>query len=125
MSYINGEGYTDFTAGMAIRNVSREERKERRTVAKRRSCRRTDQEERNHNRAVSLRKMTDEQLCSYIDGAIRDTYEKGYAEGKKEGLSKKKNVDQFIATLEISKVPGIGKATINKLLKVAKENGYI
>ena len=56
----NGEGYADKTAGIAIQNISREERKI--AMAKKRSCRRTTDENIIHDKAVKMRKMTDEQL---------------------------------------------------------------
>ena len=34
---------------------------------KKHSCRMTDTEKEMHDRAVKIRKMTDEQLCKYID----------------------------------------------------------
>ena len=34
---------------------------------KKRSCRMTDTEKEMHDSAVKIRKMTDEQLCKYID----------------------------------------------------------
>lgn len=90
-------------------------------MAKRRSCRRTAQEDMYHERAVKLRKMTDEQLCTYIDNEIAKAYERGLGDNKTEG----KSVSEFFATITVAKIPGIGAVTISKLLKVAKENGYI
>lgn len=98
-------------------------------MAKRRSCRRTVQEEMYHERAVKLRKMTDEQLCAYIDNEVKEAYEKGVAESKQivpvEEKPAVKTVGEFIAAITKAKIPGIGAVTINKLLKVATENGYI
>lgn len=90
-------------------------------MAKRRSCRRTAQEEICHERAVKLRKMTDEQLCDYVDREVDKAYRKGLAESKPSG----KGVGEFIAAITLAKIPGIGAVTINKLLKVAKDNGYM
>ena len=56
---MNGEGYTDYTAGAAMKNISREERKQ--AMAKKRSCRRTAYENSVHEKAVKIRKMTDGQ----------------------------------------------------------------
>ena len=67
----NGEGYADKTAGIAIQNISREERKI--AMAKKRSCRRTTEENIIHDKAVKMRKMTDEQLVHYVE----DRVEKG------------------------------------------------
>lgn len=35
---------------------------------KKRSCRRTGFEQEQHDRAIRVRKMTDAQLCEYLDG---------------------------------------------------------
>lgn len=64
---INGEGYTDNTASIAVQRVSREERKN--NMAKR-SCRRTTDENVIHNKAVKIRKMTDEQLVHYVEDRV-------------------------------------------------------
>ena len=60
----NREGYADNTASIAIQRVSKEERKN--DMAKR-SCRRTTDENAIHNKAVKIRKMTDEQLVHYVE----------------------------------------------------------
>ena len=67
---------------------------------KKRSCRMTDTEKEMHDRAVKIRKMTDEQLCKYID----DT------QGKND--TRDKSVS-------------IGKTTENKLYYLAREKGFI
>lgn len=46
----NSEGYKDYTAGIAISHASRNERKER-NMAKKRSCRRTVDEDKIHEKA--------------------------------------------------------------------------
>lgn len=46
---------------------------------KKRSCRMTEEEKAMHSRAVKLKKMTDAQLCEFID----HTYGKGMEEGAK------------------------------------------
>lgn len=46
-------------------------------MTKRRSCRRTNDEVKMHEKAVKLRKMTDEQLVHYIE----DRVEKARSEG--------------------------------------------
>lgn len=98
-------------------------------MAKRRSCRRTAQEDMYHERAVKIRKMTDEQLCTYIDDKVKEAYEKGLAGNKQAGPAEEKpavkTVGEFISAITVAKIPGIGAVTINKLLKVATENGYI
>lgn len=46
---------------------------------KKRACRMTEEEKAMHNRAIKLKKMTDAQLCEFID----HTYGKGMEEGAK------------------------------------------
>lgn len=96
-------------------------------MSKKRACRRSNEEIVIHERAVKLRKMTDEQLCKYLDSAIAMSEEKGYKKGfetcKKE--NKVGGVGAYLETLQESKTSGIGAVTIDKLLKVARENGYI
>lgn len=65
----NSEGYKDYTAGIAISHASRNERKER-NMAKKRSCRRTVDEDKIHEKAVKIRKMTDEQLVHYVEDRV-------------------------------------------------------
>ena len=63
----NGEGYADSTAGIAIQKVSREERK---IAMGKKSCRRTTDESIIHEKAVKMRKMTDEQLVHYVEDRV-------------------------------------------------------
>ena len=79
-----------------------------------RNCRRTEDEIKIHEKAVKMLKMTDEQLVHY----------EGFNSGKKSAASGK-DTKTFLAELQTSKIPGIGAVTINKLLKVATEHGYI
>lgn len=37
----------------------------------------------------------------------------------------KKGAKEFIAFLQLNKISGIGIVTINKLMKVAEDNGYL
>ena len=85
-----------------------------------RSCRRTTDENLIHKKAVEMRKKTDEQLVHYVEDRVEKARSEGFncaktGEGAKE----------FIAFLQLNKIPGIGAVTINKLIKVAEENGYL
>lgn len=62
---------------------------------KKHSCRMTDTEKEMHDRAVKIRKMTDEQLCKYID----DT------QGKND--TRDKSVSKFLTC--VAGLKGIGK----------------
>lgn len=77
---------------------------------KKRSWRMTDTEKEMHDRAVKIRKMTDEQLCKYID-----------EQGKNNAQDK--NVSEFLAC--VAGMRGIGKTTENKLYSLAREKGFI
>ena len=108
----NGEGYADSTAGIAIRKVSREERKG--AMGKKRSCRRTMDESVIHDKAVKMRKMTDEQLVHYVE----DRVEKARSEGFNQGKGQKRAVIQLSAVdfvEEIGRIKGIGTTTMTKI----------
>lgn len=98
-------------------------------MGKKRACRRSEEENAMHEKAVKLRKMTDEQLCEYLDSVIALGEENGYKRGLEDCTSKGGNnvggVSEYLESLQASKISGIGIVTINKLLKVARENGYI
>ncbi len=96
----NGEGYADSTAGIAIGRVSKEERKK--SMAKKRSCRRTADENIIHEKAVKMRKMTDEQLVSYVEGRV-----------EKERIQPQLSAAEFVE--EIGRIKGIGAATMCKI----------
>ena len=73
-----------------------------------RNCRRTDDERDQHDRATRIRKMTDAQICSYIDGlehAIR----------------------HFVDSLAVRTDSGnrISDATIRKIRQMAYEMGFL
>ena len=89
-----------------------------------RNCRRTEDEIRIHEKAVKMRKMTDEQLVHYVEDRVEKARSEGFNSGKK-AAGNGKNTKEFRAELQTSTIPGIGIVTINKLLKVATEHGYI
>lgn len=90
------------------------------TIEKR-SCRMTEEEKAIRNRAVSIREMTDVQICEFIDR----TYGKGMEEGARLAQSQAKakpedaiaNVRKFIDYLTEKTGSGnrIGKGTILQL----------
>jgi len=110
--YINGEGYADNTAGIALQKISREERNT--AMGKKRSCRRTTDESIIHEKAVKMRKMTDEQLVHYVE----DRVEKARSEGFNKGKEVKVETLQFTITdfvEEIGRMKGIGMVTMGKI----------
>lgn len=91
-----------------------------------RSCRRSEYENKIHDKAVKMRKMTDEQLVNYVENRVEKARSEGYNKGKPRASGQKgKGAKEFIAHLQMAKIPGIGAVTINKILKVAEENGYL
>ena len=78
---------------------------------KKRNCRRTPDELRQHEKAVKVRKMTDQQLCEYIAGlsASRPT------------------VEDFFRSLDkqAGSGSGISTGTIYKLRRIAAKEGFL
>lgn len=108
----NGEGYADNTASIAIRRVSKDER--RIAMAKKRNCRRTTDENIIHEKAVRMRKMTDRQLVNYVDEMVK----KARSEGVNQGKEQKENALRLSAedfVEEIGQIKGIGTATMYKI----------
>ena len=94
-----------------------------------RNCRRTANEREVHDRAVKMKRMTEEQLWAYSDTQIAEAgkaeYQKGYNAGCEYATAHKKNsAMEFITRLQGEKVRGIGAITINKLMEKANEYGY-
>ena len=108
----NGEGYADRTAGIAIQNILREERKV--VMAKKRSCRRTTDENIIHDKAVKMRKMTDEQLVHYVEDRVEKARSEGFNRGKAQAPKLELvNIEKILG--EIGMIRGIGTA---KLLSI-------
>lgn len=111
----NIEGYADSTAGIAIGRVSREERKT--AMAKKRSCRRTDSENRIHEKAVRMRKMTDEQLIQYVEEQVQKARDDGFNRGKEQKQAEPQ-IDAVDFVEEISRLDGIGEVTMSKIRRL-------
>ena len=82
-------------------------------MARKRKCKRSNLERTQHDTAVKIRKMTDEQICDFTD----------------EISNSKSNDDiaRFLDKLEELKGfrNGISTKTIARLRKIAVENGFI
>lgn len=89
-------------------------------MAKKRSCRRTGTEDRIHEKAVKMRKMTDEQLVNYVNDRVAKAESEGFNRGKRSGG---KTIREFVE--EISGLRGIGAATVSKIKVYAEEKGYM
>ena len=104
---------------------------------KKRSCRRTADEDRIHEQAIKMRKMTDEQLIRYVDSQISQAREEGKAEGAKSAAAVKPkaapkaktktapSASDFVDFLKREKLQGIGPVTVSRIMRVAEENGYV
>ena len=92
-----------------------------------RNCRRTDGETAIHNKAVKMRKMTDEQLVHYVEDRGEKARSEGFNRGKKKGEEHSKPGDAKLAEFveAIGHLPGIGKATMEKIRGLKEEGGYI
>ena len=89
-----------------------------------RNCRRTVDESRIHEKAVKMRKMTDEQLVQYVEDRVEKARSEGFNQGKKQEL-KRNQVNIAGIVDEISNVKGIGatkladiKTILEKYLEV-------
>lgn len=72
-----------------------------------RSCRRTENENRIHEKAVKMRKMTDEQLVHYVEDRVEKARSEGFNQGKVQAPKHRiPNIEEIIN--EIGKVKGIG-----------------
>lgn len=94
-------------------------------MTKKRSCRRSVDEDIIHDKAVKMRKMTDEQLVHYVEDRVEKARSEGFNQGKKQNVPRGKGVKEFLGFLKLNKIAGIGAVTISKLVKVAEDNGYL
>ena len=80
-------------------------------MAKKRACRRTPKEIQDHETAVKVRKMTDEQLCEFIVGLSASL----------------PSVEDFFRCLDKQawSGSGISTGTIHKLRKIAVKEGFL
>lgn len=117
--YVNGEGYTDSTAGKALQNVNREIRRKERmnNMAKKRSCRRTEDENKIHEKAVKMRKMTDEQLVHYVEDRVEKARSEGFNQGKQRAAPVPK-IDLASILEEIGAIKGIGTTKLTDIKAV-------
>ncbi len=74
---------------------------------KKRSCRRTNDEVKIHEKAVKMRKMTDEQLVHYVEDRVEKARSEGFNRGREQD-PKHKTVDISEIIKEIGSVKGIG-----------------
>lgn len=90
-------------------------------MAKRRSCRRTEDEDRIHEKAVKLRKMTDEQLVHYVEDRVEKARSEGFNRGK-EQAPKQKKVDIERIVEEIGCIKGIGATKLADIRAILEKH---
>ncbi len=79
-----------------------------------RNCRRTTDENIIHEKAVKMRKMTDEQLVHYVEDRVEKARSEGFNQGKKQSQEvSQPSVTDFVE--EIGRIKGIGTATMCKI----------
>lgn len=80
-------------------------------MAKKRACRRTPKEIQDHDMAVKVRKMTDQQLCEYINGLS----------------AARPSVEDFFRCLDkqAGSGSGISTGTICKLRRIAVKERFL
>ena len=82
-------------------------------MAKKRGCRRTVDENKIHDKAVKMRKMTDEQLVHYVEDRAEKARSEGYNQGKKS--VRPRRFDIASALDEIGAIKGIGAMKLQKI----------
>lgn len=88
-------------------------------MAKKRSCRRTENENRIHEKAVKMRKMTDEQLVHYVEDRVEKARSEGFNQGKVKASAPKVDIQSIVD--EIGGIKGIGEAKLCEIRTVLKK----
>lgn len=88
---------------------------------KKRSCRRTLDESKLHDKAVKMRKMTDEQLVHYVEDRVEKARSEGFNQGKMQAHKQRTpNIEEIIN--EIGKVKGIGAAKLSDIKAILEKH---
>ena len=75
-------------------------------MAKKRSCRRTLDENKIHDKAVKMRKMTDVQLVHYVEDRVNKARSEGFNEGRKDYANAIHYYEKYMALVpEDERVP--------------------
>ena len=90
-------------------------------MAKKRNCRRTTDENIIHDKAVKMRKMTDEQLVHYVEDRVAKARSEGFHQGKLQAPAHKPvSIEKIVE--EIGNVKGIGN--IQQELFMERKEGH-
>lgn len=95
---------------------------------KKRNCRMTGEEKNVHERAVKLRKMTDEKLVEHIDHIWEEAYNTGYSEAEAQRAAAPapgKTLPQLLEQLNAGECKSIKSATVYKIEEFARQQGYL
>ena len=86
-----------------------------------RNCRRTKDEIRIHEKAVKMRKMTDEQLVHYVEDRVEKARSEGFSQGKTQAPKYKSlSIEKIIN--EIGNVRGIGAAKLTDIQAILEKH---
>lgn len=89
-------------------------------MSKKRNCRRTEDETRIHEKAVKMRKMTDEQLVHYVEDRVAKARSEEINKGKRKTAATK--VDISLILEEIGKLRGIGDTKLKEIRVILEKN---
>lgn len=94
-------------------------------MAKKRNCRKSDLEKEQHDCAIRIRKMTDSQLCEYMDSLRASQVCPHDCTGAPGAAAQ--TISRFLDTLDekCGSGNGIGKSTVYKLRKFAEKEGLV
>lgn len=86
-------------------------------MGKTRSCRRTEDENKIHDKAVKMRKMTDEKLVHYVE----DRVEKARSEGFNQGKKTTPTIDTEKILDKIGMIKGIGTVKLQEIRAILEQ----
>ena len=94
-------------------------------MAKKRSYRRTEDENKIREKADKMHNMTGEQLVHYVEDRVEKARSEGYNEGYRKGLEKASvpKVDIGAIMETISRVQGVGTGKAN-MIRIALERRF-
>lgn len=88
-------------------------------MAKKRNCRRTTDENVIHDKAVKMRKMTDEQLVHYVEDRVAKAKSEGFHQGKLQAPAHKPvSIEKIVE--EVGNVKGIGTTKLADIKTILK-----
>lgn len=89
-------------------------------MKKKRSCRRTVDEDKIHEKAVKMRKMTDEQLVHYVEDRVAKARSEGISFGEASAECSAPKVDIAGIIEDIGMIKGIGAAKLQFIEEILR-----